>query len=78
MIICKCSFIKETIFKIPTKHHSPHALFKEASPMSLLNTLGYTGAKLCVIISCLKIATVCVVFGCDLFLCKYVYTHIQK
>lgn len=46
MIIFKSSFTKETIFNIPTKQHSPHALFEEVSIMSELNALGYTGAKL--------------------------------
>lgn len=46
MTIFKSSFINETIFKIPTKQHSPHALAEEVSTMSELNALGHTGAKL--------------------------------
>lgn len=58
MIIFKCNFIKEIVFKTPTKQHSPHDFSEELCTMSELNALSYTDAKLSVIIYSLKIATV--------------------
>lgn len=58
MIIFKYNFIKEIVFKTPTKQYPP--LSEELSPMSELNAVGYAGAELSAIINCLKIATVIV------------------
>lgn len=58
MIIFKYNFIKEIVFKTPTKQYPP--LSEELSTMSELNAVGYTGAELSDIINCLKIATVIV------------------